>query len=254
MTTAADLEAIVFGSLGTVSETSDLHRQAFNQTFKDLGLEWDWSVETYTELLSTVGGRDRIIAFARSYGDDSVTDATATELHTHKTKVYEQLVREAPSVLRPGVARLVRETKAAGLPVGLATSTSQGNLKANFESFGEHLTLDDFDVVVTSDDVDRGKPAPDAHVVALSRLSVRPRRTIAIEDTTAGVAAAYIAGSTVVATPGVYTKDHDFSSAAVTVDSLGDPDHQANLVGDGPRLDGGLVTLPWLRRLLAVVG
>jgi len=90
--------------------------------------------------------------------------------------------------------------------------------------------------------------------VALSRLAVRPGATIAIEDTTAGVAAAYIAGSTVIATPGEYTRGHDFSSAAVTVDGLGDHDRQANLVGDGPRLDDGMVTLSWLRRLLDVVG
>ncbi|MFW2380514.1 MAG: HAD-IA family hydrolase [Acidimicrobiales bacterium] len=247
------MEAIVFGSLGTIGETSELHRRAFNQTFKALGLEWQWSEETYAGLLDTGGGVNRILAFARSYGDASVTESTATELHAYKTKVYAELVRESPSVLRPGVVRLVHEARAAGVSLGLATSTSSENIRANFETFVDVLKLDDFDQVITIDDLDRGKPAPDAHVVCMSRLGVRPSRTIAIEDTEASVASAFIAGAAVVATPGTNTGSQNLSSAAVTVSSLGDPDTQAFLIGDGPRLDEGMVTLKWLERLIDVV-
>ena len=250
---AGSLEAIVFGSLGTVGETSDLHRRAFNQTFRELGLEWDWSEETYVGLLETVGGKERILAFARSYGDASITELTATELHAYKTKVYAELVRESASVLRPGVARLVGEARSVGVLLGLATSTSLENIRSNFETFGDTLTLGHFDAVITIDDLDRGKPAPDAHVVCMSRLGVRPSRTIAIEDTEASVASAFIAGATVVATPGAVTGSQNFSSAAVSVSSLGNPETQAFLIGDGPRLDDGMVTLAWLERLIDVV-
>ncbi|MBT8241033.1 MAG: HAD-IA family hydrolase [Acidimicrobiia bacterium] len=247
------LEAIVFGSLGTIGETSELHRNAFNQTFEELGLEWHWSVDTYNDLLETVGGKDRILAFARSHGDASVTVSTATELHAYKTKVYADLVRQSPSVLRPGVARLVREARSAGVPLGLATSTTAESLHSNFDNFGDLLTLDHFDEVITISDLDRGKPAPDAHVVCMSRLKVRASRTVAIEDTEASVASAFIAGATVVATPGAHSGARNYSSAAVTVSSLGDPEDQAFLIGDGPRLDDGMVTLRWLSRLIDVV-
>jgi HAD superfamily hydrolase (TIGR01509 family) len=244
----------VFGSLGTISETSDLHRLAFNQAFKELGLEWEWSEDTYISLLETVGGKERILAFARSYGDDSITESTAADLYAFKAKLYAALVRDSMTVLRPGVARVVNEARSADVRVGLATSTSLDNIRSNFEAFGGRLKLDDFDIVTSIHDLDRGKPAPDAHVVCMSRLDVRPSRTIAIEDSEASIASAFIAGATVVATPGAYAGDQNLSSAAVAVSSLGDPETQAFLIGDGPRLDDGMVTLDWLERLSDVVG
>ncbi len=250
---AGNLEAIVFGSLGTISETSELHRRAFNQSFEELGLEWEWSEDTYAGLLKSRGGMESILAFARSYGDSSITESTASELYVLKTKVYAELVRESRPVLRPGVPRLVAEAQSAGLAVGLATSTGLENIRSNFESFGDLLQLDDFNAVTAIHDLDRGKPAPDAHVVCMSRLDVRPSRTIAIEDTEASVASAFIAGATVVATPGVHAREQNFSSAAVTVSSLGDHETPAFLIGDGPRLDAGMVTLDWLERLSDVV-
>ncbi len=247
------LHAVVFGSLGTLTETSDLHRRAFNQAFSELGLEWEWSEETYTDLLVHIGGANRILAFAKSHGDDSVTTTTATELHRYKTKLYADLVAEAPSTIRPGVHRLIRSVKEAGLKLGFATSTSRANIDASIASLDGLVTLDDFDSVITIDDLDRGKPAPDAHVVCMSRLGVGAGNTIAIEDTENSVASASIAGATIVATPGDYAVDQNFSSAAVTVTSLGDPDTQAFIVGDGPKLDDGMVTLDWLTRLSDVV-
>jgi len=244
------LSAIVFGSLGTLTETSDLHRRSFNQAFSELGLEWDWSPETFSALLPHIDDATRVLEFAKTHGDSSVTSTTAHELAGYKTKIYTQLVRTSPPVIRPGVLRLIESVKNEGLGLGLATSASMDDVEANLESFGGRLSLDHFDAVTTVDQLDRRKPAPDAHVVCLSRLDVRPGATVAFEDAEASVASASIAGATVVATPGDLTVDQNFSSAAVTVSSLGEPDTQAFIVGDGPALDEGMVTLNWLRRLV----
>ena len=58
------MKAILFGSIGTLIETSDLQREAFNQAFKEAGLDWYWDQEDYTKLLKKSGGTKRIEDFA----------------------------------------------------------------------------------------------------------------------------------------------------------------------------------------------
>ncbi len=55
------LEALIFDVDGTLADTErDGHRVAFNQAFTEAGLEWDWDVELYGELLQVTGGKERI--------------------------------------------------------------------------------------------------------------------------------------------------------------------------------------------------
>ncbi|NNF56082.1 MAG: HAD-IA family hydrolase [Acidimicrobiales bacterium] len=245
------LAAIVFGSLGTITETSELHRAAFNQAFEHHGLEWRWSKETYASLLKVIGGRQRILEFAQQQGQNDVSPDRATEIHEWKTDRYAGLVAESDNLLRSGVVRLVAEAKEAGLLVGFATGTSLKNITSNLDAVPEDISLDDFDGYTVRGDLDEVKPAPDAHLLCMTRLGVRPSETIAIEDTADGVASASVAGALVVATPGDYAVGQDFSSAAVVLSGLGDPDRPALVVGRGPALPAGMVTIDWLRDLLA---
>ena len=57
----ANLEALIFDVDGTLADTErDGHLVAFNRAFADAGLDWNWSVETYGELLKVTGGKERI--------------------------------------------------------------------------------------------------------------------------------------------------------------------------------------------------
>ena len=69
------MTAILFGSIGTIVDTSELQRTSFNQAFAEQGLDWSWSQEEYTDMLSTSGGANRISAFAESR--DEEVDAAA---------------------------------------------------------------------------------------------------------------------------------------------------------------------------------
>ena len=55
--------AIIFDVDGTLAETEDLHRAAFNSTFKKWSLDWYWDTDTYRELLKVSGGKERIIYY-----------------------------------------------------------------------------------------------------------------------------------------------------------------------------------------------
>ena len=89
---------------------------------------------------------------------------------------------------------------------------------------GGHLErrglLDRFAVVVTSDDVERTKPAPDLYRAALAALGASPERAVALEDSAHGCTAAVSAGLFCVVVPNTVTQGQDFSHADLVVGSL----------------------------------
>jgi hypothetical protein len=75
------MSAILFGSISTIADTSELQRQAFNQAFKAHGLDWDWSRAEYLTMLENSGGQNRIADYANSIGQ--TVDAKA--IHRSKS-------------------------------------------------------------------------------------------------------------------------------------------------------------------------
>ena len=63
------LEAIIFDVDGTLAETEEIHRAAFNRAFEEAGLGWHWSERLYGELLKVTGGKERIAHFIEMKGD-----------------------------------------------------------------------------------------------------------------------------------------------------------------------------------------
>ncbi len=55
------LEALLFDVDGTLAETEEVHRIAFNEAFKEAGLDWEWDQPLYYELLGVTGGKERIL-------------------------------------------------------------------------------------------------------------------------------------------------------------------------------------------------
>lgn len=98
---------------------------------------------------------------------------------------------------RPGVRRLLAECRELGLATGLVTMS----YRELAEAVTNRLPAGSFDVLVTGDEVVRGKPDPECYLAAADRLGVDPARCLAIEDSVTGVAAAEAAGCRVVAVP-----------------------------------------------------
>ena len=77
-----------------------------------------------------------------------------------------------------------------------------------------------FETVVTAGDVTRGKPAPDAYLLAAERLGLDPASCVCLDDAEKGIRAAHAAGMKSVAVPTPHTADNDFSLATAVVSSL----------------------------------
>ncbi|CUH64384.1 Phosphorylated carbohydrates phosphatase [Thalassovita gelatinovora] len=206
------LRALIFDVDGTLAETEDLHRQAFNDTFASEGLTWNWNRDTYRDLLKTTGGKERMRAHADKH-NIAFTAEDAAQLHAIKTRRYADLVDRGGLILRPGIAMLIIKAQAVGLKLAVATTTSPQNVDRLCQSCWGQPANQIFDVIAAGDEVPRKKPAPDVYQLALNRLDLSADQAIAFEDTANGVQSAHAAGIRVVVTPSIYSTGEDFTGA-----------------------------------------
>lgn len=242
--------AILFDVDGTLAETEEAHRRAFNQAFQDFDLPWSWSSELYGRLLAVTGGKERISHFIAAYGANPVLDgATIADLHRHKTSLYEREVFEGGLVLRDGVERLIRSAADAGVQVGVATTTTKANVDALLTATLGPAWERMVPVVAAGDMVKAKKPAPDIYELALARLDCAGEEVVAIEDSRNGLLSAVGAGVRVLVTPSSYTAGEDFIQAVAVVDRLGDPGVPSRVLS-GPPLLEDFVDLAYLGAVL----
>ena len=217
----SQLKAVIFGAIGTIAETSDLQRQAFNKAFQAAGLDWNWNAETYRDLLKLNGGQTRIRAYREANSANvEIADATIADLHQAKTTDYVAMLDRADLQPRPGVVELIDACIHQNIQVAFCTSTSRENVNGLKAALAGILPFDRFATIVTIDRTLRVKPAPDAYLDCLQQLGLNPDEAIAIEDTPVSMAAAQTAGIFTIATPGAATSCQDFSTADLVVPDL----------------------------------
>jgi HAD superfamily hydrolase (TIGR01509 family) len=210
------MSAILFGSISTVADTSELQRQAFNQAFQAHGLDWQWDREDYRAMLGKSGGRTRISDYADSLGQ--TVDAKA--VHETKSKLFQENLATAHLAPRAGVVDTIKDARSNGWKVGFVTTTSRANIAALLDSLGPDIQAEDFDVIVDSSSVDEPKPDEAAYSFALQNLGEMPGHCVAIEDNADGVKAALAAGVACVAFLNQNTAGQDIAGARRSVDRL----------------------------------
>lgn len=218
------LRAVIFDVDGTLCETEDMHRAAFNRAFRLWNLGWHWDHDLYRQLLKTTGGKERIAAFQTMLPPAARRlDAEAiAQLHAEKTIAYAGLVSTGLA-LRPGIATIIKRARQAGLKLAVATTTSRANVEALALKIWDRPAGAVFDVIAAGDEVAEKKPAPDVYHLALTRLNLTAAEAIAFEDSANGLRAARAAGLATVVAPSVFTQGEDFTAAAVLAHGFDDP-------------------------------
>ena len=217
-------EALIFDVDGTLAETEEIHRFAFNQAFVLSGLDWNWGQAIYKKLLQTTGGKERIRAFDRLLGEgcERLSQGEIDNLHRIKTRIYGETIAGEGCRLRPGVEKVIGLAQRSGQRLAIATTTSHENLGPLLSGcFGERWR-DVFEVVVAGDDVSHKKPAPEVYLRALELLQLPAAACLAIEDSVNGLRSAQLAGVKTIVTRSLYFHDEDFTGALGVVDNLED--------------------------------
>jgi HAD superfamily hydrolase (TIGR01509 family) len=221
------LKALLFDVDGTLADTErDGHRPAFNAAFREFGLDWDWDVALYGQLLAVTGGKERMKFYVEQFRPDyektADFDDLVAELHKAKTRHYTRMLSEGGIPLRPGVKRLLSEARQAGLILGVATTTTPENVTELLRHSLAEDGAEWFDVIAAGDIVPAKKPAPDIYVWAMAQLGLEPGECLAFEDSENGIRASLGAGLRTVVTVNEYTRDHDFRGALAVLSDLGE--------------------------------
>jgi HAD superfamily hydrolase (TIGR01509 family) len=218
--------AVLWDVDGTLAETErDGHLRAFNQAFEALGVPWRWSDARYAELLKVAGGRERLLhdmqGRTEAPGEQREREALAARVHSLKNTLYARIVAGGGLPLREGVRELLEDCARAQVRMAIVTTTSRSNVEALLENQLGAQWESTFAAVVCAAEAPLKKPHPQAYLLALERLRLPPRETVAMEDAPAGMAAAQAAGIPVIVTRSAYFADIEPRGALASGPSLG---------------------------------
>jgi HAD superfamily hydrolase (TIGR01509 family) len=202
-----DARGVIFDLDGVLIDSEALQFAAYSEALRDFSVSV--TPATYArEWIATGMGSDYAVA---TFG----LPITPAELKARKEFIYHRMLTEKVELM-PGAAEAVRRMAAQG-PVALATNSNAQEVDHVLERFGLKRH---FAAVVTREQYDEPKPAPDAFLTAARALDLPPARCVVIEDAERGMRAAHAAGIPCMAVPHEWTREHDFSLAVRCLGSL----------------------------------
>ena len=229
---------------GTIVETEDYHRLAYNALFKELGLSENWSKQDYMDRLQTMGGNKFREVFSWLGLPEEEYEETKTKLYHQKTKLYAELItadlKSGQLGLRPGIRRLFAEVQDAGLPIAIATACVGWAAEQVIEAgLGEEF-LESLAVLCGGESTERKKPHPDIYLLVAEKTGMDPSACVVLEDTRHGMLAAKSAGMSCLVTPSEFAQDHDLTEADRVFLNLETPEQVVlkdlqSLLGHGSR-------------------
>lgn len=199
------MDALVFDFDGVVIDSEPIHLDCFRRTLRRFDIELA-ERDYYREYI----GFDDHDCFAAVLDANGVahTEDLLAELTEEKSAMIRRAYAESIEAM-PGAVELIRRFDSPELPLGLCSGALRAEIELAAETIG---VLECFDVIVSADDVTRGKPDPEGYRRTLDELSVAagraldPAKCVVFEDAPAGIRAARAAGMKTVAVVGSYPR------------------------------------------------
>ena len=209
-------KALLFGSIGTIVETSEIQRKSFNSAFKIAGLKWNWTKEIYKNLLNKSGGEERILRYAKQ----TKSNVNSKNIRKLKTKIFNHYLKKNKLKLRPGVKEIIKYSKKNQIKLALVTSTTVDNVNSIFFCLRENLNKRDFNFIGNSTLVKKPKPSAKIYKLALKKLKLSPKECIAIEDTQESLNSAIKAKLKCFIFPGKFHRSKKFNGAFKEINKI----------------------------------
>ena len=212
------LKAVIFGSIGSFSETSRIQLESFNEALSQNGLKQQWDEKEYIEFLKIQGGLNRLKqVFPES------NSQVLEKIHSDKTRLFQQKLAEGESFFRTGFEAFCEMLLQNNILIGLASTTFLDSIDAILKSLNT-ISRENFAFIGHQGLTQRQKPDPEIYEIALREMGVKKDEVLAFEDTRLSLMSPIHAGIKTIAIPGELSSGQDFSEATLVIQQYSDLD------------------------------
>ena len=212
------LKAVIFGSIGSFSETSRIQLESFNEALSQNGLKQQWDEKEYIEFLKIQGGLNRL---KQVFPESS--PQVLEKIHFDKTRLFQQKLVEGESFLRIGFEAFCEMLLQNNILIGLASTTFLDSIDAILKSLNT-ISRENFAFIGHQGLTQRQKPDPEIYEIALREMGVKKDEVLAFEDTRLSLMSPIHAGIKTIAIPGELSSGQDFSEATLVIQQYSDLD------------------------------
>ena len=212
------LKAVIFGSIGSFSETSRIQLESFNEALSQNGLKQQWDEKEYIEFLKIQGGLNRL---KKVFPESS--PQVLEKIHSDKTRLFQQKLAEGESFQRTGFEAFCEMLLQNNILIGLASTTFLDSIDAILKSLNT-ISRENFAFIGHQGLTQRQKPDPEIYEIALREMGVKKEEVVAFEDTRLSLMSPIHAGIKTIAIPGDLSNGQDFSEATLVIQQYSDLD------------------------------
>ena len=206
------MQAIFFGSIGSLVETSEIQRKAFNAAFKEFGLNWYWNIGNYINMIQKPGGILRI----KEYSKLKLKDHEVKKIYDLKIKYFREY---STNSLKPreGVLDVINYASKNSIKLGFITTTTKETIEIIKDSLSRYIDFNNFDLITYEKDCSKKKPHPDIYNFAINNLNVAKNNSITIEDTPVSYTSSKKANIKTILFPGEYSVNKNNISSSYKI-------------------------------------
>jgi HAD superfamily hydrolase (TIGR01509 family) len=209
---SSSIQAVTFDLDGLMFNTEMLYERVLKQLLEKRQKPFE------QRLLDSMMGRPGYVALQILVDWHGLSE-TVEDVYADSDAIFlDMLDRELAPM--PGLVELLTALEQYDIPKGIATSSRAPVVYRMLDQFGWR---ERFNFILTSADVEHGKPNPEIYLKAAAKHGIKPEAMLVLEDSHNGCLAAITAGAHAVAVPGDHSRSHNFHGAQFIADTLRDP-------------------------------
>ena len=186
------IKGVLFDMDGVIFDTEKAYLDTWTKVFKSYG--YDLKKETYISIMGT-GRENAVRTFKNAFGNDIPME----EMYKDKDRILKEIIESGKVPVKDGAVELLAYLREKNIKTALATSARMWRAETQLNLAGINKM---FNEIVCGDEIKNLKSNPEIFLKAAEKLGLKPDECIVIEDSPAGIQAAYNAG-----TYGIHVED-----------------------------------------------